>query len=67
MLVKVFFALDQRFIGSEKDMGSIQPGMLADLVMFDGNILDVPIEKLPEVRAIMTLVGGHVAYEAPGL
>lgn len=56
-----------RFIGSDKDMGSIQPGMLADLVVFNGNILDAPIEKLPEIRAIMTLVGGQVAYESPKL
>jgi predicted amidohydrolase YtcJ len=56
-----------RFIGSEKDMGSIQPGMLADLVVFNGNLMDVPIEKLAELKPLMTLVGGKVAYEAPGL
>ena len=46
-----------RFIGAENDIGSIQPG----------NILDVPIERLAELRPLLTLVGGQVAYEAEGL
>ncbi len=56
-----------RFIGADNVMGSIQPGMLADLVIFDGNILDVPIVKIGDLNPIFTLVGGQVTYEAPGL
>jgi predicted amidohydrolase YtcJ len=56
-----------RFIGSEKDLGVIAPGYYADLVVFNGNLLDVPVEKLADLRAVMTLVGGKVAYEGPGL
>ncbi len=56
-----------RFIGSENDMGSIQPGMLADLVVFNGNIMDAPVEDLADIRAVFTLVGGQVAYESPDL
>lgn len=56
-----------RFIGSEQQMGSIAPGMLADLVIFNGNLLDVPVEKLADLRAVFTLVGGQVAYESPNL
>ncbi len=56
-----------RFIGSEQQMGSIAPGMLADLVAFNGNLLDVPVEQLAELRSVFTLVGGQVAYESPDL
>ncbi|NIN33860.1 MAG: amidohydrolase family protein, partial [Gammaproteobacteria bacterium] len=48
-----------RFI-NEKEMGSIEPGKLADLVVFNGNILDVPIEELAELKSVMTIVGGQV-------
>jgi predicted amidohydrolase YtcJ len=55
-----------RFIG-ETQFGSIQPGMLADLVVFDGNLLDIPIQNLHELMPVLTLVGGQVAFESPDL
>jgi predicted amidohydrolase YtcJ len=56
-----------RFIGASDTLGSIEPGKLADLVVFNGNIMDVPIERLAELKPVMTLVGGRVAYESPDL
>jgi predicted amidohydrolase YtcJ len=56
-----------RFIGANNEMGSIQPGMLADLVVFDGNILTVPIENIHELEPVMTLVGGKIAFESDAL
>jgi hypothetical protein len=55
-----------RFIGDD-NLGVIAPGMLADLVVFDGNIMDSPIEDLPGMKPVLTLVGGRVAYESPDL
>jgi predicted amidohydrolase YtcJ len=56
-----------RFIGAENVMGSIQAGHLADLVVFDGDIMDVPIENIHELKPVLTLVGGKVAFESPDL
>ncbi|MDX1499098.1 MAG: amidohydrolase family protein [Woeseiaceae bacterium] len=53
-----------RFIGAEDSLGSIEPGKLADLVVYAGDIMAVPIDALPEQKPVMTLVGGQVAYEA---
>ena len=47
------------------EVGSIEPGKLADLVVFDGSIMDVPIEQLPDLLPVMTMVGGWIAYEDP--
>jgi predicted amidohydrolase YtcJ len=56
-----------RFIDAEHQMGSIQPGMLADMVIFDGDIMNAPIDRLPEIKPVFTLVGGRVAFEDPEL
>jgi predicted amidohydrolase YtcJ len=56
-----------RFIGAEDDLGTIEAGKLADLVVFESNIMDVPIEELSKTLPVMTLVGGRVAYESEDL
>ena len=55
-----------RFIG-EKEFGVIEPGKLADLVVFNGDIMAEPIERLPDLKPVLTLVGGKVAFESPDL
>ena len=53
-----------RFLSAEDELGSIEPGKWADLVVFDGDVLDVPIERIDSLRPVLTLVGGKVAFEA---
>ena len=55
-----------RFIGADDELGSIEVGKLADLVVFDGNILDAAIEELDQIKPVLTMVGGKVAFEASG-
>jgi len=54
-----------RFMSAEDSLGSIEPGKLADLVVFDGDILNAPIEEIDRIKPVLTLVGGAVAYERP--
>ena len=56
-----------RFLDAENVMGSLQSGMLADLVVFNGNLLDVPIEQITDLKPVLTLVGGRVVYESEDL
>ena len=44
--------------GDEK--GSITPGKLADMTLLDADPLTIPPERLPEVRPVMTMIGGAV-------
>lgn len=56
-----------RFIGAGETLGSIEPGKLADLVVFNGDIMEVPIDEVADLKPVMTLVGGRVAYESTEL
>jgi predicted amidohydrolase YtcJ len=48
----------------EDDLGSIQPGKLADLVMLDRDYLTVPAGEIKDIKPLQTLVGGRVVYDA---
>lgn len=52
------------FIFEEDNLGSIQAGKLADLVVLDRDYLTVPADQIKELKPVMTLVGGKVVYEA---
>jgi len=56
-----------RFIGASDSLGSIEPGKLADMVVFDGDLMQVPVAKLAELKPVLTLVGGKIAYESAEL
>ena len=51
-------------IFQENNMGSIQPGKLADLVALDRDYLTVPADQIKDIKSVLTMVGGKVVYEA---
>jgi predicted amidohydrolase YtcJ len=48
----------------ENDLGSIQSGRLADMVVLDRDYLTVPAEQIKDISSAMTIVGGRVVYDA---
>jgi predicted amidohydrolase YtcJ len=51
--------------GQEDALGSIAPGLWADLAVLSANPLEVEPEALPHITVDMTLLAGRVAYERP--
>jgi predicted amidohydrolase YtcJ len=48
----------------ENNLGSIQPGKLADMVVLDRDYLTIPVDQIKDIKAIMTMIGGRIAYDA---
>ncbi len=48
----------------EDQLGSIEPGKLADLVVLDRNILTCPVDDIQDAKVMLTMVGGETVYEA---
>ena len=44
----------------EKQVGSIEIGKFADLIVLDKNFMTVPVEELARNRVLLTMVGGKV-------
>ncbi len=53
------------YVLREDRIGSIEPGKLADLAIFDGDWLKTPDNGLIELANLMTIVGGQVVYVDP--
>ena len=48
----------------EDDLGTIEPGKLADFTVFDRDLMTVPEAEILEAKPLMTMVGGEVVWTA---
>jgi len=47
----------------EKEKGSLVPGKLADIVILDHNLLEIPSEEILKTRVLYTIMNGKIVYE----
>ncbi|MCI5043485.1 MAG: amidohydrolase [Aquisalinus sp.] len=48
----------------ENRLGTIEVGKKADFTVLSADIMTIPVEQIPDVKAVMTIVDGKVVYDA---
>ncbi|MBL8748510.1 MAG: amidohydrolase [Planctomycetes bacterium] len=51
---------------AEERLGTIEPGKIADLTVFDRDLRTCPENELLEAKVVLTVVGGQVVHDARG-
>lgn len=46
----------------EHELGTIEVGKLADVIVLDRNLLDIPVETIRETKVVLTVMDGQVVY-----
>jgi predicted amidohydrolase YtcJ len=47
----------------EQELGTIKAGKLADIIVLDRNLFDVPYEEIKNAKVVFTMVDGKVVHE----
>ena len=64
-LLRMFTVNFAKLTGESDIKGSIEPGKLADFAVLSDNLLDVEEKRIPQMKALLTYVGGKEVYRDP--
>jgi len=51
------------FVFQEDNLGAIQPGKLADLLVLDRDYLTIPADQIKDIKPVLTMVGGRIVHD----
>lgn len=52
-----------KMMGRDKEIGSIEIGKRADMILLDQNIFEIPADKIPETRVLATMFDGKIVHD----
>ena len=59
------YTVNGAYLSFEEDIkGSLKPGMLADMIVVDRDILTCPEDDIKDTKVLRTILGGKTVYEA---
>ncbi len=51
------------YMMAEDTVGTLEPGKFADFVVLDRDFFTIPVEEIPDLRVVMTGLGGEIVYD----
>ena len=63
-VLKLYTANNGWFLREENQIGTIEPGKLADLVVLSDDYFTVPDEKVRKIQSVLTVIGGTIIHDA---
>jgi predicted amidohydrolase YtcJ len=65
--LKALTTWGSHYVLREDRLGSLEPGKLADFIVLDRDYLTVPEKDIPNIKVLMTVVGGRMVHLLPDL
>ncbi|MCR8869151.1 amidohydrolase [Bacillus sp. AFS026049] len=50
----------------EQELGTLEAGKLADIIVLERNLFEVFVEEIPDIKVLITMVDGQVVYDYAG-
>jgi predicted amidohydrolase YtcJ len=62
-VVRMYTMNNAFLLFKEKQVGSLEPGKLADFVVLDTDVLSCPVEQVKDAKVLGTYLGGKAVFE----